>query len=151
MNAYGCHVRRATPEDVDEMADLLAMLFGIEREFSIDREKQKRGLVMLLNSEITVIHCAEIKGQVVGMCSAQGLVSTAMGGLSALVEDLVVHEHHRGKGIGTLLLGSMEAWAKENGVTRLQLLADQENTKALAFYAKLRWGETGMMCRRKYV
>lgn len=151
MTSQVCHVRRATRDDVDELLDLLEMLFDIETEFAIDRAKQKQGLVLLLNSELSVIHCAEIKGRIVGMCSAQCLASTAMGSLSAFVEDLVVHEHYRGKGVGTLLLGSMETWAKENGVKRLQLLADQQNTKALAFYAKLRWGETRMICRRKYV
>ena len=151
MNPQVCHVRRATTEDVDELAELLAVLFEIETEFMIDRLKQRRGLMMLLTSETSVIHCAEIKGRIVGMCSAQCLVSTAKGGLSAIVEDLVVHEHYRGHGVGTRLLACMETWAKKCGVTRLQLLADQRNTKALAFYTKLRWGETRMICRRKYV
>ncbi len=151
MSSHECYIRRATTDDVEALADLLCALFTIETEFTIDREKQKRGLVMILESEASVIQCAEIKGNVVGMCSAQCLVSTAMGGLSALVEDLVVHKDHRRRGIGTLLLASMETWAREQGAMRLHLLADTQNKKAKTFYTKLRWGETRMVCRRKYV
>lgn len=143
-------MRRATPGDVDDLADLLGTLFEIETEFVIDREKQTRGLGMLLENGASVIHCAEITGAVVGMCSAQCLVSTAMGGLSVLVEDLVVHEDHRGKGIGTLLLASLETWAREQGAMRLHLLADMQNKQAKTFYSKRRWGETRMVCWRKY-
>ncbi|BCS95970.1 hypothetical protein DSLASN_16020 [Desulfoluna limicola] len=151
MGLHECHVRRATTDDVAALAGLLGALFKIETEFLIDHEKQTQGLMMLLESGASVIHCAEIKGVVVGMCSAQSLVSTAMGGLSALVEDLVVHEDHRRKGIGTLLLASIETWAREQGAMRLHLLADTQNKKAKKFYTKLRWGETRMVCRRKYV
>lgn len=151
MSLDACNVRRATTDDVEALTDLLGALFKIETEFLIDRDKQKRGLEMLLESEVSVIYCAELKGEVVGMCSAQCLVSTAMGGLSALVEDLVVRDEHRRKGIGTLLLASMETWAREQGAMRLHLLADTQNKKAKTFYTKLRWGETRMVCRRKYV
>lgn len=145
------HVRRATSADVEAMADLLAALFAIETEFVIDRAAQSRGLAMLLGRADAVLLCAEHGGRVVGMCSAQCLVSTATGGLSALVEDLVVHGLHRGRGVGTRLLASVERWAKEAGVTRLQLLVDTDNAPALAFYAGQCWDETRMMCRRKYV
>lgn len=145
-----CHVRRATVDDVDAMADLLAELFAIETEFAIHREKQKQGLVMVLDREHAVIHCAEIAGRVVGMCSAQCLVSTAVGGLSALIEDLVIRAAYRRKGIGTLLLASIEAWARGQGATRVQLLADSRNKGAETFYARSGWGTTRMTCWRKY-
>ena len=45
------------------------------------------------------------------MITGQLLVSTAEGGTSALVEDLVVAESHRGRGVGAGLLAEIERWA----------------------------------------
>jgi len=151
MTDQGYRLRRATEGDVAQLVSLLAVLFAVEVDFKIDPEKQGRGLRMLINREASVVHCVEAEGRIVGMCSAQCLVSTAEGGLSALVEDLVVVEPHRGRGVGAMLLSSIEAWAANHGISRLQLLADKTNLSALAFYARMGWGETHMVCRRKQI
>jgi GNAT superfamily N-acetyltransferase len=77
------------------------------------------------------------------------VVSTAEGGLSALVEDLVVDEPERGKGVGRALLTGIEGWAFSRGATRLQLLADRGNAPALAFYAREGWSSTRLVCLRR--
>ena len=94
---------------------------------------------------------AECDDRVVAMCTAQLLVSTAEGALSALVEDLVVTAGMRGRGIGKRVLKAVETWARHHGVTRLQLLADRQNTRALGFYDKQGWTGTQLICLRKGV
>ncbi|WP_407314700.1 GNAT family N-acetyltransferase [Desulfosporosinus sp. SB140] len=132
------------------MTRLLGVLFSIEADFIIDKLTQKRGLEMMLseNSERCIM-VAEAEQQVVGMCSVQTLVSTAEGGIVALIEDLVVEEDWRGRGIGKGLLESVEAWASARGVSRIQLLADRNNTSALGFYQKMNWKCTELVCLRK--
>ena len=39
-------------------------------------------------------------------------------------------------------------WARENEAGRLQLLADMDNTPALAFYKHLGWQQTQLICMR---
>jgi GNAT superfamily N-acetyltransferase len=65
------------------------------------------------------------------------------------VEDLVVAEEERGRGIGRRLLDAIEAWARAEGAARLQLLADRENAPALAFYARLGWRSTRLIGLRR--
>ncbi|SCY66903.1 GNAT family N-acetyltransferase [Desulfoluna spongiiphila] len=142
-------LRQAREGDIGQLVSLLGVLFALEQDFTIDPEIQGRGLRMLMGLEGSVIQCVESGGRIVGMCSAQCLVSTAEGGLSALVEDLVVAEDHRGKGLGAMLLSSVEIWAESHGALRLQLLADQTNLEALGFYNRMGWRETRMVCRRK--
>lgn len=48
------------------------------------------------------------KFTIVGMATIQTLISTAEGGRVGLVEDVVVDESFRGKGIGKLLLAGIE-------------------------------------------
>ena len=44
---------------------------------------------------------------------------------------------------------AIEAWARARGATRLQLLADRENAPALAFYARVGWRATRLVCLRR--
>lgn len=94
---------------------------------------------------------AEAGGRVVGMASAQVLISTAEGGFSAVVEDVVVAESWRGRGIGWMLVTAIERWAADRGVSRLQLLADRTNAPALHFYARHGWKTTRLICLRKMI
>lgn len=140
-------IRRAKHADISGMVKLLRILFSIETDFTFDEETQQRGLEMMLgDSTNRCIMVAELNRQIVGMCTAQILVSTAEGGIVALIEDLVVEDTFRGGGIGKELLLSIEGWAIARGVRRLQLLADQNNTRALEFYKKMDWKATELIC-----
>jgi len=143
-------IRSATPGDVEALVRLLGVLFSIEADFTPDVERQRRGLAMLLAApERAAVLVAERGGAVAGMVTAQLVVSTAEGGPSALVEDMVVEASERRHGVGRALLAAAEAWAAERGATRLQLLADRENAPALRFYERLGWRWTQLVCLRR--
>jgi len=142
-------IRRAKHADIGGMIKLLRILFSIETDFAFNEETQQRGLEMMLDDCTNrCIMVAELNQQIVGMCTAQILVSTAEGGIVALVEDLVVEDACRGEGIGKELLLAIEGWAIARGASRLQLLADQNNTRALEFYKKMDWKVTELICLR---
>jgi Acetyltransferases len=142
--------RTAKDSDIIGMIRLLKVLFSIETDFVFDEVTQQRGLEMMLgdctNRRIMV---AELNQQIVGMCSAQVLVSTAEGGIVAIIEDLIVEDAWRGEGIGKELLLAMESWAIARGVRRLQLLADRNNLRAMEFYKKMDWKYTQLICLQK--
>ena len=146
MNAV---IRRAGPEDIPALVGLLRLLFSIEKDFVFDAVKQERGLRLLLANAQAAVFAAEYDGQVIGMCTGQLLISTAQGGPSALIEDVVVQLAQQGKGVGRQLVAAAEAWAVSQGASRMQLLADQNNAPALAFYHKTGLQRTAMICLRK--
>jgi GNAT superfamily N-acetyltransferase len=133
------------------MVGLLRELFSIEADFTIDEARQRRGLKLMLDGCLKhrCIKVAEVGGQVIGMCTAQTLISTAEGGVVALVEDVVVDPQFRGRGIGRNLMESIEDWARSRGATRMQLLADRTNFSALDFYDKIGWRPTQLICLRR--
>jgi GNAT superfamily N-acetyltransferase len=104
---------------------------------------------MLADRRRRAVLVAERDGAVVGMVTAQLVVSTAEGGPAALVEDMVIDAPERGRGAGRALLEAIEGWARERGATRLQLLADDGNEPALAFYARMGWRRTRLVCLRR--
>lgn len=147
------NIRPALPGDIRQLCDLLADLFSLESDFAPFREKQEKGLKLLLEESTgsSVVLVAERAALVLGMCSVQTVISTAEGGPAGIVEDVVVRREHRGRGIGGSLLGAAMAWCTKQGITRMQLLADRDNAPALQFYFSRGWTGTGLICLRKRI
>ena len=143
--------RAAGLADVPRLVELIGELFAIETAFTIDPAKQEAGLRALLASPTARVITARAGDFVAGMCTVQLLVSTAEGAPSGLIEDVVVDRAWRGKGIGKALLDEAERWAIARGARRVQLLADNRNAKALAFYAARGWTQTPMVAFNKKV
>jgi ribosomal protein S18 acetylase RimI-like enzyme len=143
-------VRPAVPGDIDVLTMLLELLFSIEADFHFDLARQRKGLELMLNHPAGCILVAENRGEVIGMCSGQITISTAEGGPALLVEDVVVKSDRQGRNVGRQLLCALDSWAMSRGVSRLQLLADRNNEKALGFYQKLGWRITSLITLRKY-
>ena len=139
-------VRPARPADIPALLALLELLFSLETDFSFDAARQRRGLELLLDRPDARVLAAEVDGRIAGMCSGQLTLSTAEGGPALLVEDVVVHEQYRGRGIGGALLKRIAAWGESRGASRLQLLADRDNGPALEFYRKRGWRTTRLIC-----
>lgn len=129
-------IRHAAYKDIPEMANLLCELFSIEDDFSVDAEKQFRGLKLLLDSPNATVLVAEADERVVGMVSMQSLVSTAIGENVGLIEDMIVAQVYRSKGIGSRLLEALITESARKKYGRLALGADNRNSKAIAFYQK---------------
>lgn len=149
-SAMNISIRNACLEDIEALTALLGQLFSIEADFTVDEKCQRRGVKLMLDGcgKHRCIKVAEVDNQVVGMCTIQVLISTAEGGMVGLLEDMVVDSRYRGRGIGHMLMEHVEAWARQHGLTRLQLLADRTNFEALDFYSKTSWDHTNLICLR---
>lgn len=140
----------ATPQDLPAMADLLHELFTLESDFQPQREHQLAGLQAILETPaIGRLFVLRIDGKVSGMANALITVSTALGTPVVLLEDVIVSKAQRGNGLGRHLVEHVFAWAKAQGMGRITLLADEDNTSALDFYAKLGFEKSAMVVRRK--
>lgn len=143
-------IRKAEFTDIPDLSRLLTILFAIENDFEPNDLIQQRGLEMMLKDDTNrCILVVALDKKVIGMVTGQILISTAEGGPAAMIEDLIVDKEHRGNGLGKQLLSSIEEWAVEKGASRLQLLADKNNTSALEFYKKISWNYTQLICLRK--
>ncbi len=142
-------IRQARVADLATCVDLLDDLFRLETDFAPDAGRQIRGLSQLLESDAAQLIVADDDGEVVGMLSVQRLISTAQGSAVGIVEDAVVRDRRRGQGVGRALMNAAEAWARDEGLTRLQLLAERGNRPAQAFYQRLGWTSTQLVALRR--
>jgi GNAT superfamily N-acetyltransferase len=140
----------ATADDLPHLADLLAELFTLESDFRPERDKQLRGLRLILdNPALGRLFVLRDEAKVLGMANALITVSTAEGGRVLLLEDVIVRREYRDNGLGRRLVEHICAWAKAEGMTRVTLLADRDNKAALDFYRKLGFEHSHMTVLRK--
>lgn len=145
-------IQPASIDDLPQMVELLSELFSIEQDFCPDPARQEAALRLLLaDTRSCVLVARNARGFAIAMVTAQLVISTAEGGLSVWIEDLVVHHDHRGQGVGKALLSAALDWAKCKGATRTQLLVDTNNDPAVSFYDHLKWQETHLLARRMLV
>lgn len=125
----------ANLSDLPALSALLSLLFEQEHEFKPDLQAQQQGLTRILQQpEIGRILVARQQGEVIAMVSLLLTISTALGGRVALLEDMVVHPHFRGKGIGSKLLSFAIEDARKQQVLRITLLTDHDNHAAQRLY-----------------
>lgn len=139
------NLREARRDELKEIAGFLGELFSLEADFDIDYHKQMRGLEMLLESPECRLYVLEFDNKLIGTVSLQRHISTSCGGYVGIVEDFFLHKDYRRKGIGTEVLTFLRTKAEEWGLLRLTLLADRNNTAALAFYEKTGWERTNLI------
>ncbi len=145
-------IEQATTDHIPQMADLLAVLFSEEVEFRSDREKQIRGLGMIIRApERGNIFVATEEDEVVGMVSLLFTISTAKGAPVCWLEDMVIRPDRRGMGIGTRLLQHAVAYAKSHGFTRITLLTDRINAKTIRFYEENGFQHSDMVPMRLHL
>ncbi|MFH1872202.1 MAG: GNAT family N-acetyltransferase [Pseudomonadota bacterium] len=140
----------ATAADLDAMAGLLGELFALEADFAPDRARQLAALNWILDhpahGRLFVLRDGDA---VVGMANALISISTAEGGPVLILEDVILAASHRGGGHGRRLVEHVLAWAADQGMSRVTLLADKDNTAALAFYERLGFEESALVVRRR--
>lgn len=125
----------AGKDDLADLAQLLNDLFTQDIEFEPNFEKQKSGLVKILNNpEIGEILVLKIDNKIVGMVSLLYSISTALGGKVAILEDMIIDKNYRNQGFGKELLNEAINFSKRRNCLRITLLTDFNNDAAISFY-----------------
>ncbi len=135
--------------DIPILIELLTDLFTQDIEFVPDSIKQKSGLeAIITNPEIGEILVIKDDDRIVGMISLLYSISTALGGKVATLEDMIIHQDYRRKGLGSELLGRAIEFSKERNCLRLTLLTDFNNDVAIQFYQQFGFKQSEMIPMR---
>jgi len=132
------NVEMATLEDLPALTELVMDLFSMSAgDFKPDRELQERGLRLILEQpnrgRIVVIRNED---RIFGMVNMLFTISTARGGFVILMEDVIIHPHHRGQGYGTMLVNHVIEFAKQKKFLRITLLTDKISAESQEFFQK---------------
>ena len=127
-------IREAEPEDMESVLKLITELAVFEKEpdavkISVD-DLIENGF---REHPAFYIYLAEMDNSVVGMALFYHRFSTWEGS-SIHLEDLIVTQQHRQKGIGKALYDKVLNFALENNINRVEWVVLDWNTPAVNFY-----------------
>ena len=129
-------IRRANAQDMPEVLRLIKELAVFEKE----PDAVETTVEVLVESGFGdqpqfICFVAEVDTKVVGMALVYFRFSTWKG-RALYLEDLVVQEDMRGKGVGLALFNRVMQFGKEEGVKRVNWVVLDWNKEAIAFYKK---------------
>jgi len=147
----GLRIEPATLDDLPELTEMLYELFSQEVDFVPDREKQERGMRLLLEDPSRGrIFVLRTSTKIIGMINLLITISTAEGGFVLILEDLIIDRAHRGQGYGTRLLDYAIQFARKKNFLRITLLTDQPDEPQKHFYLKNGFIQSTMVPMRMY-
>jgi GNAT superfamily N-acetyltransferase len=129
-------IRRATKTDCGRLLELIQELAAYEKA----PEEVTVGLDHFVEAgfgenPVWWAFCAEVSGSIVGFALYYIRYSTWKG-KTMYLEDIIVTEAMRGKGVGKLLFDKLVAEAKERQLRRMVWQVLEWNETAIAFYKK---------------
>jgi ribosomal protein S18 acetylase RimI-like enzyme len=141
LDVDGLTVRGARPEDVDALLELYAQL-GDARGAAPAASSAAHALIgQILADESRHLLVAVLDERVLGTMDLLVVPNlTHEGRPWAIVENVVVSEAVRGRGVGRALMQRLIELARAAGCYKVQLISGKHRTEAHAFYRSLGFG-----------
>lgn len=128
---------RLQPWNPDLVSDVQELVFQLTKSRKKARRVSGASLRALLYRQRIHIAIAVDKksGKIVGMGTV--LICSVLSGTKAWIEDVVVDQKHRRKGIGETLCRMLEQKAKDEGAEHINLTSGNNRIEAHRFYQAL--------------
>jgi len=124
--------------------DDAAILLGLIEQYytydgiKFDREKIKPGLDELLaNQNIGRAWIVRLHDEIIGYAIATFGFDLEFGGRRATLTDLYLVPGHRRNGLGSVLFRHIESECSKAGAHAMELMVEEDNEEARAFYLKM--------------
>ena len=128
-------IRPATEADVEVVAErALELARHLDYPQVPTPERARRNARRALADPRETIFLAQVGGRVVGMCHLTLRQPISERAPVALIDELVVTQEFRGKGIGRRLVETARDFALKEGCVELEVGTAAENARACAFY-----------------
>jgi GNAT superfamily N-acetyltransferase len=138
-------IRRITEDDKEEIMPLLQQLWP---DAPLDLNKTKEVLNRYLKDDNYKMFCFEEK-QIIGLITISKRYAFYYGGRVAIIEDLVVDELNRGKGIGGELVEFTEKEIKAQGISAIEVASDIHRNQAHQFWEKQGYTRSAYQFKKK--
>ena len=145
MDMNNILIRKAKECDLPRISKLAEELIqSVDNREGIAQEVMLSNCHELLENPYCYILLAEINDKVVGFISFTTRKTILHSGLSGLIDELIVSQNNRGKGIGKKLISAAVEKCKHLGCCEVEVSTEFANTKARGFYKTCGFTERGI-------
>jgi L-amino acid N-acyltransferase YncA len=141
-------VRKATEKDISRILELYRQLTittsPTEQNHTSNLDDYRQAFIQIQKATGYNLLVAEEQGNVIGTMVLIIVPNLSHSALPwATIENVVVDEEYRRRGIGRLLMDYATARAKEAGCYKIQLISDKRRTESHKFYRNLGYKASG--------
>ena len=130
-------VRKGTPKDLPDVLRLIKELAEFEKApLEVTNTVKAMESDLFGEKPLAGFHVAELKNEIVGI-AVYFIKYSTWKGKGLYLDDLIVTESHRGKGIGQKLFDAFMGEAKRISAKQVHWQVLDWNTPAIDFYKKL--------------
>lgn len=126
-------IKRLTEYKIETAEAMRGLLVQLSRSGKDKGEIPEQWFLDVINSPWHDVLLAVEGEEILGMCSLSIIMGAGVGKNSYL-EDFVVSEVARGKGVGGMLWNAMLEWGKEKGAKRMEFTCGHGREVAQEFY-----------------
>jgi len=140
------NVEQASIEDLPRLVELLSMATGNQPDGFGDLSTLVDGVKAALEQpELCRIFVVREQGRILAMATLVTTVSTAEGGLVAMLDDLVVDPACRNQRIGSRLLQAVRRHAAAQGLLRITVMPEHLSAASRRFFQQRGFADSEMI------
>lgn len=132
---------------MEDLPDIIRLLNQLWADKFLNPEDVQSVLKRYIEDENYEMYCFE-EGKILGIISISKRRAFYCGDKVAIIEDLIVDEQSRGKGIGKELVEFVERELKKEGIKGIELVSDVHRSEAHEFWDKLGYPKSGYQFRK---
>ena len=131
-------IRQATIEDSAGIAQLMTQLMEADgyQDWQVSPARIEESLQKMAESDAYQVLLAEDEGQVVGLLGLSFRHTLFHPAPSALIDELVVEQSHRRRGIGQQLMAEAIERCRAAGCCEIEVSTERSNEAAQEFYRR---------------
>lgn len=134
-------IRPAAAEDAD---DVFALVKDFATSFAPERRAFEESFKQILSDEAAWLSVAEADGNLIGYCLGFDHFAFYANGRVSWIEEIMVREDCRKKGVGRALMDAFEEWSRQ----RNSALVGLATRRAASFYKTLGYEESAVFFRK---
>ena len=128
-------ILEATESDLPAVVELLSKLSSsLEKSQELDQQQLIANCLSIILHPQSYILLAKLEGETVGMIDFSTRRTALHSGPSALIDEFIVMEEHRGKGVGSSLMTAVIDKCRQIGCSEIEVSTETSNEEARAFY-----------------
>ena len=143
--------RRAEPGDVDAIVAMMRGYYEADGYTFVASEARAAALMLIGEPTLGQLWVAHEGDTVVGYVAVALGFSFEYRGREAFVDELLIAESHRGRGLGREALEVAEAYCREAGVNALHLEVERHRENALELYRRRGFADFGRYLMTKWL